>query len=801
MLRRCCGAALVALALAVGLALVGPVSAQPSPVLSGTVTGPDGRPIASASVAVLNTTAGAATDADGRFSLPLPAGPATVRVSAVGYSAVVRAVTVPGTVRVRLARADQALGDVVVTAQRDEQALADAPVAVTVIGGDQVEDARIWDVADLSGRVPSYLYQESGVGFQALQSIRGVQVFSENPAVTTVVDGVTGVDILAGGIALADVERIEVLRGPQTTLFGRNALGGVVNVVTRPPSNAWAASAEASGGSDGLGRLGAAVRGPVVPGRLFAAASALARTRDGYFENDTTGTAAPLPSAAGAEVGSEASLYGNASLRWLPSPRWSAALNVKAQLDDSDASGFFVGAASDEVARETPDRLSLARVGQHTRDLANGALTVRYAAPSVDVSSTSTVQRIGLSFRDIDSGGIYDSFADGERGGRSVQTVLSQEIRATTAGRDAPVQATAGLFGFAQTAREPTTNLAFRLGDDLFSIFRNRARNAGAAVYGQATAEVAPGVAVTAGLRYDVERREATFNGFGDASLSGGVVTEVRPDTTVSGIYGAFSPKLALTVALGESASAYASYTRGFRAGGVNAQRVRSDQAAYTYDPETSDNLEVGARVRLGARVTASATAFAIWWDDLQFFNLVAAPFTFARENVGDARSQGLEFELAAVPVVGLRLDASLSVLDVGATTYRRFVLTRLDDQFRPAETDVTGNRLANAPAHTASLAARYRVPVRPGLAAFVQGQARSVGGFFTDIQNDLRQDAALTLDASAGVEAGRFQASVWAENLTDQRALVFGAPDTSFSRRSLAGPPRAVGLTLRARY
>ena len=796
MLRTLRGAALVALAL-----VAGPLLAQPAPTLSGTVVTDDGTPIPAATVAVLNSTVGTAADADGRFRLALPPGEVTIRVSAVAYAAVVQTVRVPGEVTVRLARTRQALADIVVTAQRDEQTLDRTPVAVTVIDGAEVEDARIWDTADLSGRVPSYLYQESGVGFQAIQSVRGVQVFSENPPVTTVVDGVTGVDILAGGIALADVERVEVLRGPQTTLFGRNALGGVVNVVTRPPTDAVSVSAEASGGSLGLGRVGGAVRGPVGPGRLFASASALAETGGGYFRNDTTGTAAPLASAAGAEIGAERSLYGNVSLRWLPSERWSAALNAKGQLDRSDASAFFVG-VPDDVARETPDRLSVARVGSHRRDLVNGALTVRYAAPAVTVSSTSTVQRIGLRFQDVDSGGIYDSFAGGERGGRSVQTVLSQELRATTAGRDAPVQATAGLYGFTQTAQEPTTNLAFRLGDDLFSIFRNVADNAGFAAYGQATVQALPRLAVTAGLRYDVERRRATFNGFGDASLSGGTVTQLRPDTTVSGTYGAFSPKLAATVTLSRAASAYASYTRGFRAGGVNAQRLPSGvAAAVTYEPETSDNVEVGVRARLGRRVSGSLTAFTIAWDDLQFFNLVAAPFTFARENVGDAQSRGVEAEVSAVPLDGLRVDASLSLLDDGATTYRGFVLSRLDADFQPVETDVTGNRLANAPAHTAFVAAAYRRPVRPGLAVLARAEVRSVGPFYTDIQNALRQPAATTIDASVGAQVGRVEATLWVDNLTDQRALVYGSPDTSFNRRALAGPPRTVGVTVRARY
>ncbi|MEM1054813.1 MAG: TonB-dependent receptor [Bacteroidota bacterium] len=785
------------------LAVGSPAFAQS---LTGIVTDETDAPLPGANVAVLNTLRGAATTTDGRFSISLAPGDYTVQVSAVGYASVLRDVRVStdgAVLLVRLVPEAEALGDVVVSASRDEARLDASTATVTAIDAREIQASRLWDLSDLTGRVPSVVNQELGVGFQAIPSIRGIQVFSEVPAVITVVDGVVGQDILAGGVALADVERIEVLRGPQTTLFGRNALGGVINVTTRQPTNAIRGFAEVSGGDLDLGRLSAGISGPVVDDQLFLSGSFLAETRGGYFTNDTTGTAAPLPAAAGAEVGSERTFYGNASLRWLASEQFTASLNLKGQVEDSDASGFFVAANSEEIAQETPDNLFLSQVGEHTRDLTNATLALRYSATSVAVTSTTTLQQIGLAFEAIESGSVFDSFVGDAPGDRAVQTVASQEIRATTSGL--PVNVTGGVFGYLQEAREPTTNLlstpSFVVTDGA-DVFRNVGENAGFAAFGQATADLADGLSVTAGLRYDVERREATFNGFGDAVLVDGMEQVFRADTTVSGTYSALSPKVALTYALNEDASLYAGYTRGFRAGGVNAQRLPDDFAAsYTYDPETSDNVELGARLRLGDRFRASATLYSIWWDDLQFFNLIAPPFTFARENVGDARSQGVEVEASAILAPGLRVDGSLSVLDTETSVYEGFVLSRLDPEtFETIETDITGNRLANAPAHTAFLAAEYRQPVG-SVTPFARAEVRSVGGYFTDIQNDLRQDAYALVDLRAGVEAGRVEVALWVENLTDERQLVFGAPDTSFNRRSLAGPPRTLGATLRVRY
>ena len=163
----------------------------------------------------------------------------------------------------------QKLEEVIVTANKSEQKNIEVPVAVTSISAKSITNSRLVNVSDLSGRVPNYLYQELGVGFQALQSIRGIQVFSENPAVSTYIDDVNLLDILAGGFALTDVERIEVLRGPQSTLFGRNAMGGVVNIFTKQPTNKTTGFLELENGNFALQRYSAGFKTPLIKDKLF----------------------------------------------------------------------------------------------------------------------------------------------------------------------------------------------------------------------------------------------------------------------------------------------------------------------------------------------------------------------------------------------------------------------------------------------------------------------------------------------------------------------------------------------------
>ncbi|MEM6783408.1 MAG: TonB-dependent receptor, partial [Bacteroidota bacterium] len=362
---------------------------------------------------------------------------------------------------------------------------------------------------------------------------------------------------------------------------------------------------------------------------------------------------------------------------------------------------------------------------------------------------------------------------------------------------------TMGIHAFTQNTFEPTGNRALEFGPDSYSLFRNEGANAGFATFGQATWQLSDRLDMTGGLRYDIEERASTFNTFGDLVLQAGEVTEFAPDTTVSASYSALSPKIAFAYDVTDRVRAYASYTRGFRAGGINAQRIPNRLAErYTYDSETSANVEVGMKVRRGERFYAALTGYLISWRNLQFANLIAPPFTFARENVGDARSRGLELELATVPIGRLRLDAMLSLT---STAYADFVLQRLDPEtFQVVNDVISGNRLANAPGRTAFLGAEWRQPIsRPvdgGATLILRGEVRGVGGFFTDIQNDLWQEAYTLVNARLGFETESASAFFWIQNLTDTRYLIYGAPDTSVNRRSVIAAPRTLGVTLRLR-
>ncbi len=769
--------------------------------IKGTIRNENGKAVSFANVSVLNSPIGTVADEKGSFSLTLNKGTNKIQFSAVGYATKVQEITVvenTTSVDIILSENTQVLGEVIVTANKREEDIVNVSTSITSLSAKKIEDTRTWGLGGLTALVPNYTYHELGVPFQQVQSIRGIQVFSENPAVSTYIDDVNNIDILANGFAFTDIERIEVLRGPQGTLFGRNAMGGVINIITKKPTNKQETFAEFTAGNLGLVRTSLGLRTPLIRDKLFLGVTAFYQTQNGYWKNDTAGTAGPDRNAHGKTIGGENNLYGNIYLKWLPTNRFSLTLNLKGQHDWSNNSSFFVSQADRDMALASPDKINLARVGEHDRNIVNTSLVAKYFGNSLNITSISAYQTIGLSFKDIDFPGFYHSFYKSAIGEKlPPQQVYSQEVRINS-NTNSKWQYTAGVYGFSQVGFEPSTNLAFESPSfpNTYFIFRNKANNFGMAGFGELSYQLTNQLNATAGFRYDYEKREATFNGFGDAIFSGGAFTQIVPDTTVGGKYSAFSPKIAVNFAINEHSNIYITYTRGFRAGGVNAQKVPAN-VSQTFDPEYSNNYELGYKTYMAnKKLSIGASAFLIQWSDLQFFNLVA-PFTYARENVGDAQSMGIELEVSAIPVKGLQLDGSFGL---NRSEYKSFDLKRVNfGTGVETTTPIGGNSLSNAPGHTVFIGAQYEYAVSKNLKAIVRGEFRNIGSYFTDIQNKIEQPAYTLINSRVALAYSKYSLSFWVQNLNNKRYLAFGNPDSSFGQSVRTATPRTLGLTLSA--
>lgn len=775
-----------------------------SQTIRGVILNHERQAIPNAHISVLNADIGAVSDENGKYTLKLKKGFYTLKISALQYACITKEVRIENddiTLNYVLKLSNETLDEVVVYAQKNAESSQKVPIAVSSLNAKRIEETRSWKLEDIVGIVPNYTYSELGVGFQQVQNIRGVQVFSENPAIATYVDGVNSLDILSGGFQFVDIERIEVLRGPQGTLYGRNTLGGVVNIVTKQPKNKPSGFYESSMGNLGLQRHGLGYKTPLISNTLFLGITGQYQYRDGFLTNDTQGTADPMQGNNGKRVGDEGSFYSNLFLKYLPDSQWSATLNIKMQNDVSNASSFFVSLENEVIALANPDRIYLGRIGEHQRSIFNVSLSAKYKGKSYKITSVSAYQNIQLRFNDIDfapsyPSQVFASYRDGQLGiFNKPQDVISQEFRISSENKNDKLNYTAGVFYFNQTNYEPSSNNARIVNDSTLDVQQTLSENNGIAIFGELNYSIVPRIVATAGLRYESENRELTFTRFTDQS---GTIKTVVPQTKRSGAYDAFLPKLSLRLEINESQSIYASYSRGFRAGGINGG-VLPESVPQSFKPEYSNNYELGYKSNwFNRKLILNIAAFQINWNDLQFFNSFGN-FVFAKANVGDAKSKGIEVEAITIPVKNLQLEASLGITN---SEYKDFVLTR--DIFnattatvKTIQTDVSGNQLSNTPKHTLFLASQYQFPLIQNFTVSVRGEFKNLGTHFSDIQNDLKIDNYKLFNASVGVSIGTYKLSFWGRNLGDERYIQYGSADTSFGRNTRMSTPRTYGLTL----
>jgi iron complex outermembrane receptor protein len=272
-------------------------------------------------------------------------------------------------------------------------------------------------------------------------------------------------------------------------------MGGVVNIITKKPTNKTSGFAELSFGNLGLQRYSVGYKTPLVKDKLFLGLNGLYQTQEGFLKNDITGTSTKDAKLNGKSVGDEQNLYGNLYLKWIPSNRFNLTLNLKGQQDKSDNSGFMVSQFSDTYAFANPDKINLARIAKHERDILNTSLVAKYQGNKYTLTSISALQTISFGFQDLDFPGIYHSYYEGKIGELlPPQKVWSEEFRINS-NSDGKLQYTAGVYMFAQKGYEPTTNTAYELSDaeagmfglskGAFLISRNRSNNSGIAGFGE----------------------------------------------------------------------------------------------------------------------------------------------------------------------------------------------------------------------------------------------------------------------------------------------------------------------------
>ena len=601
-----------------------------------------------------------------------------------------------------------------VTAQRMETNLQDTPIAISVFTPSLLHDRAVTSIRDLAGQVPNLFIARANISHTTQTfSLRGIGETDpiQEPVVAVYVDDVYQPRQLASMFDFNDIERVEVLRGPQGTLYGRNSSAGALRVITTDPGNEPRVLGAFTYGELNTTRGIASASGPIVKDALYAGIAYLRYRRDGTAYDPTLRRDVNRVDVDAARV----------KLRWTPSASWDVQATLNGMIDRSDSRSYI---PANQPSTPDSKRTSYSEV-QPYQSLDQGSASLRAIYRAGD----------GLELKAISSAGGFELnpvFYDNDGEAALIQKNLihyedryfTQELQVN--GRYQALTFTTGVFylnerffverdGYSRRNAMPTDPV---LEPENYNFFRahNVTITDSVAAFGELNLKLASWVTFTAGLRETLEIKRFEFDNK-TLDLQGNVTGDSIQGEAEER-WSALTPKAGLAFEWLPELLQYFTYSRGFKSGGFDNRATLLELAQRPFDPEYVNSYEAGIKSELlGHHLRLNLAGFYNDYEDLQVSYVDPAyPGNSIRGNAGKAHSAGVELEASARLPFGLSLQASGGYL---YAVYDRYA------NAGGAGVNADGNRLTNSPRWNFAEGGAFDIPLDiPGqlrLAADVQ--------------------------------------------------------------------------------
>ena len=670
------------------------------------------------------------------------------------------------------------LPTVIVTAQKEASDIKDVPASVTAVTAATINDAGLRAITDAVIYAPNSVFTEFTARKVSNARFRGIGSSPGNPAITTYLDGVPQLNSNSSNIELLDVGQIEFVRGPQSPLFGRNTLGGIVNVTTaRPSMSEWTGSAIVPLGNSGLWEARGNVSGPLGDKAAIGFAAGK-QQRDGFTQNTVTGN----------KLDSRDGTFAKAQAMFLPNANWEARV-IYAYERDRD--GDYALGDLDAI-RTAPFHVARDHEGFTNRDINNTTVNIRGTGQNFAIESTTGfIKWKTEDDTDLD----YTPQPLATRTNLEEDTQFTQQVRLSSPD-NAPlalgasmIKWQAGIEYFNQAYEQDAVNTfsPFVLNPQLpFAVAVHSPEasidTSGIGLFGRATITFNDKADLTAGLRLDHETVDAHLNTFSSLAIAPpNVVAEDQSFTDVS-------PQFAFGYKVNQQNTAYVSAARGYKAGGFNPTALPGSEA---YGEEHAWHLEGGVKsTAAGGKVAVNSAVFFIDWDDLQLN--VPNPFVpgqFYIANVGGAKSRGFEVDVTARPHPAMDVFAAVGFTNASFT-----------DGSMANGADVSNNDLPFTPDYTATFGGQFSRAINSSIGGFARAEVVLTGAFSYDEGNTKGEDAYSIVNLRAGARAKRLFAELWLRNAFDTRYVPIAIPYPGFAPSGFIGEngrPRTFGVTI----
>ena len=728
------------------------------------------------------------------------------------------------------------LEETVVTAREIEESLQETPISITVFTAEQIESYGFNDLTDIGRFSPNVVFDQgtgnTGSSNNTQYFIRGVGqvdfLFTSDPGVGIYIDDVYLPRVTGSMLDLIDIERIEILRGPQGTLFGKNTIGGAVVVVSKGPDGELGGTATVTAGSRDRIDAKGAINIPLIEDELSGRFSVSTRNQDGYVKRVLTGD----------ETGNVNSNAVRGQLRWTPENDWDIKLNgdytrgreeaIANELLVVDtaapvlqlwnllvAPSYGPGIAYDE--RYLSPNWKSQATGPNYSDIDDWGVSLNITKPlSDDVQFKSitayrdTEAKFGI---DVD----YSPLTYMQTSNVNDHDQVSQEVQLTGSGFGDRLTWVSGGFYMHETGTDIFDfDLAAGLYDalealpagiipglggrgnpvnatlDLDATIYNEIKINSYAVFTQGTFDVSEKLSLTIGVRYTDEKKDLETMTTRNASG----VTSV-PKTELSASWDATTPHAAIEYQWTEDVMTYVSASRGFKSGGFNGRALTVNELS-EFDPEYVWSYEAGIKSEwFGRRLVANVAVFHNDYSDIQLTSIrdVNGFLVAITENAGEAEMEGFELEITALPTERLLIRGGIGYLDAKYTN------------LNPGATVTLDSEMVKTPEWTGNLSVDYTWPLGDMGTLTMGGDMSYRSSHFNEPTNlgILEQDAYKLLGAHVRLTSAdeAWSLTLFGTNLTDERYMTNGvqALGSLGTADAAYGRPREWGLTLSASF
>ncbi len=666
------------------------------------------------------------------------------------------------------------LEDIEIKSPKFNRNVFEIPAAATLVPDRLIESNRVQNLTDISSIVPNFFMPDYGSKLTSPVYIRGIGNRINTPAVGLYVDGIPYFEKSAFNFDFFDIERIEVLRGPQGTLYGRNAMGGLINIMTKQPGKQRHTYASVDQGNFNQFNIEASHIQPVT--KNFSVMGGINyRENGGFFTNHYNDT----------KVDALESYSGRLKLAY--NPLNNLHFNGNLQYEDSKQVGYPYALFNDST-NQAGD-INYDHESIYNRKLLSSGFNVGFSGETFEFTASTSYQSI-KDFQDIDQDftpqSLFFVLQDQK------QHMFSQEynLRSTT---DGLYNWLFGIFAFNQD-QDKTVRVEY--GEEGITKYRlpyseyyyekeYQNGNSGVAMFHQSTFTHG-GLSLTLGLRADYEK--ATLD-YGYDKYPNGALKPVEQFSSSMDFF-EILPRIALKYSISEYFVPYATWSKGYNAGGFNSTFERPEDQ--TFKPEYSYNYEAGIKAKwLEQRIYANLAVFYIDWKDQQIYQTVPSGTGSMLTNAGKSESKGFELEIKALPAKNIETWMAFGFNDA------KFV-----DYVKNATEDYSGKYLPYVPRFSFNVGGNYTIDLQKNWLdkIHVNVTYNGFGKHYWNEDNVAYQDYYGLLNSRISFERNHITLAFWGKNLLNEEynSFYFQALGNSYAQ---IGKPATMGVNLKVAF